>query len=64
MPLWQRIRSVVRSGPHTLASIASELQHDNVESIDRVVRKHKDLFTKVSGRDGVTRVALVERRVS
>lgn len=60
LPLWQRIRGIVRSGPQTLAAIASELNHDNVESLDRVVRKHKDLFMKVAGSDGVTRVALVE----
>jgi hypothetical protein len=64
LPLWQRIRGVVRSGPQTLASIAAELNHDNVESLDRVVRKHKDLFTKISGDDGVTRIALVDRRAS
>jgi hypothetical protein len=64
LPLWQRIRSVVKAGPATLASIASELNHDNVESIDRIVRKHKNLFTKVSGKDGITRISLVERRAS
>ena len=64
LPLWQRIRSIVRSGPQTLDTIASELNHDNVNSIDRVVRRHKDLFTKVGGSDGVIRIALVERRAS
>lgn len=64
LPLWQRIRAIVRSGPQTLAAIASELQHDNVESLDRVVRRHKNLFTKVSGTDGVTRIALLDRRAS
>ena len=64
LPLWQRIRSVVRTGPLTLATIASELGTDKVDSIDRTVRRHKNLFTKVQGADGVTRVALVERRAS
>jgi hypothetical protein len=64
LPLWQRIRGVVKTGPQTLATIASELNHDNVESLDRIVRKHKNLFTKVSGNDGITRIALVERRAS
>ena len=64
LPLWQRIRALVKAGPQTLATIASELNHDNVESIDRIVRKHKYLFTKVPGADGVTRIALVERRAS
>ena len=64
LPLWQRIRAVVRTGPMTLATIASEVGHDNVATIDRVVRKYKRLFTKVSSADGVTRVALVERRTA
>jgi hypothetical protein len=64
VPLWQRIRTVVKAGPQTLATIASELNHGNVESLDRIVRKHKNLFTKVSGNDGITRIALVERRAS
>lgn len=64
LPLWQRIRTVVRTGPQTLAAIASELNHDNVESLDRVVRRHKGLFTRVAGKDGVSRIALIERQAS
>ena len=64
LPLWQRIRAIVKVGPQTLATIASELNHDKVDSIDRIVRKHKNLFTKVPGSDGIIRVALVERRAS
>lgn len=64
LPLWQRIRSIVKGGPQTLATIASELNYDKVDSLDRIVRKHKNLFTKISGNDGVSRVALVERRAS
>lgn len=48
---------------HPIA-VRTNAVHDNVESLDRVVRKHKDLFMKVAGSDGVTRVALVERRAS
>lgn len=65
LPLWQRIVSVVKAGPMTLAGIASELPGSNVDSIDRVVRRHKKLFTKLSdGPDHITRIALVERRAS
>jgi hypothetical protein len=64
LPLWQRIKAVVKAGPQTLATIASELNHDKVDSIERIVRKHKHLFTRVTGKDGVARVALVERRAS
>jgi hypothetical protein len=64
LPLWQRIREVVRHGPQTIATIASELNYDKVDSIDRIVRKHKTLFTKVTGSDGIHRVALLERKAS
>lgn len=64
LPLWQRIKGLVAAGPLTLADIGAELKHDNVESLDRVVRRYRNLFTKVAGKDGVVRVALVERRAS
>jgi hypothetical protein len=64
VPLWQRIRSLVRTGPMTLAAIAGELNHNNPESLDRIVRRHKGIFAKVSDKDGITRIALVERRAS
>jgi hypothetical protein len=64
LPLWQRIREVVRYSPQTIATIASELNHANVDSIDRIVRKKKTMFTKIAGADGITRIALVERRAS
>lgn len=64
VPLWQRIRAAVKTGPMTLVSIAEELNHDNIESLDRIVRKHKNLFTKVNGKDGIARIALVERIAS
>lgn len=64
LPLWQRIQAVLKAGPQTLATIARELGHDNTESIDRIVRKHKGLFTKVTGSDGIARVALLEKRAA
>jgi hypothetical protein len=64
LPLWQRIRRVVLGGPQPLHAIASELNYENVDSLDRIVRKHKHLFTKITGADGVHRIALVERRAS
>lgn len=48
----------------TLKALADELNHPNVESLDRIVRKHKHLFTKVAGPDHITRIALLERRAS
>ena len=64
LPLWQRMREVVRHGPKTLAVIATELNHGNVESLDRIVRRQKNVFTKTTGADGITRIALTERRAS
>jgi hypothetical protein len=58
LPLHSRMKALLKSGPQTLAAIASELDHDNVESIDRIVRHHKTIFVKVTGRDGIVRVAL------
>jgi hypothetical protein len=64
LPLWQRVREVVRHGPQTIAQIASELNYTNVDSLDRIVRRQKNVFTKITGSDGVHRIALVERRAS
>jgi hypothetical protein len=64
LSLKQRIRALLKAGPQTLATIANELEHSKVDSIDRIVRREKDTFTKVSGKDGITRIALVERRAS
>ena len=64
LPLWQRMKEVVRHGPQTIATIANELGHTNVESLDRIVRRQKNVFTKVAGSDGIQRIALVDRRAS
>jgi hypothetical protein len=64
LSLKHRIRALLKTGPQTLVTIANELDHPNVESIDRIVRREKTVFTKVSGTDGITRIALVERRAS
>lgn len=63
LPLWQRIKHAVRHQPQTLAALAGELGA-NIESLDRTVRRKRELFTRVTGDDGVTRIALVERQVA
>ena len=63
LSLRQRIRSAVIRQPQTLASLAEQLSA-NVESLNRTVRKHRDTFTRVTGSDGVARIALVERGTS
>lgn len=59
LPLWQRIKHAVQHQPLTLAALATELGA-NVESLDRTVRRKKQLFTRVTGADGIARVALLE----
>ena len=61
---WQRIVSVLRGGPQTVASIAQELGETNPESLDRYIRRYSKLFTKVKGADNIMRVALVEGRAA
>ncbi len=61
LPLWQRIKSSVTQSPCTLAQLAEALGA-SVDTVDRTVRRHRDLFTRTSGRDGISRITLVERR--
>lgn len=61
LPLWQRMRSALAHGPLTMASLAEDLGA-KVETIERTVRRKDGLFMRVSSADGVTRIALVERR--
>jgi hypothetical protein len=63
LPLWQRMKAALNTTPKTLVALADELSA-SVETLDRTVRRKTLLFTKVSGQDGVTRIALVERRAS
>lgn len=62
LSLKERMIGVVRHQPQTLAAIAQELGHDNVDTLDRTVRRYKDLFTKITSLDGIQRIALVARR--
>lgn len=65
LPLWQRMKSAIKAGgPMTLAALAEELGHDNVETLDRIARRQKGVFVKVHGPDRIQRIALVERRAS
>jgi hypothetical protein len=64
LPIWQRMRAAVRTGPMTLAQLAEELNYNNVETLRREAARRKEIFTRVSGPDGVHRIALVERQAS
>jgi hypothetical protein len=63
MPMWRRMRNAVKRGPQTLAVLADDLGA-NVDTLDRYVRRYSNTFCRVSGDDGVTRIALVEKHAS
>ena len=60
LPLWQRVAHLLKTGPLTLVAIADELDA-KVDTITKAVTR-SSAFTKVPGADGITRIALVERR--
>lgn len=62
LPLWQRMKRTLTSGPRTLASLADELGA-KVDTLDRTARRKSEVFTKIT-RDGIAHLALVERRAS
>jgi hypothetical protein len=63
LPLWQRMRAACQTRPRTVAELAAELD-TTVDTLNRTVRRKSALFARVPGNDGVTRIALVERRAS
>lgn len=63
MPLWQRIRHVVKTRPMGLGELAEEL-NANLKSIEKAVNRKSSLFTLVPGPGGVNRVTLIDRRAS
>lgn len=63
LPVWQRMVSALRPGPLTADELAARIEA-KVDTIERKARAYPKLFTRVKGRDGQTRLALVERRAS
>ena len=60
LPTWQRMISLLRDGPQTQATVASELNVSG-EAIRKAVARGKSTFTRVEGSDGITRIALMDR---
>lgn len=62
LPLSVRMAHVLKSGPLTYAQLADTL----TAKVDSVIKaaKRNDTFQKVLSQDGVTRIALVERRIA
>ena len=61
--VYPTVASELRAGPQTYAQLAEDLDA-KVDSIIKATTRKTKTFTKVAGDDGVTRLALVERRVS
>jgi hypothetical protein len=63
LPVWQRMKHGLTHGPKTLAALAEELG-EKLDTLDRTVRRKSGLFVRVPGEDGITRIALLDRRAS
>ncbi len=61
--LWERIKAAVTQSPQTLASLAQGLDA-KPDTIKKAVQRHPHMFTRITGGDGIHRIALVERRAS
>jgi hypothetical protein len=63
LPMWQRLKDALRTGPRTLASLAEDLGA-KVDTVEKAVKRKSGLFTRVLSQDGVQRIALIERRTA
>lgn len=62
LPTWQRMLAQIRAaGPCTAAELAREIDC-KVDTIQTAARRHPQLFGTMAGADGITRIALLERR--
>ena len=62
LPVWQRMMHLLKSGPLPIPAIAAALDA-KPETVERAVRRGKDsTFLRLVGADGVSKIALVERR--
>ncbi len=60
LSLAQRMRSIVAAGPQTIAYLATELEAQP-DSVEKALKRRRDMFTKVLGPDGVTRWGLLSK---
>jgi hypothetical protein len=51
------------SRPQTLAALAEDLDA-KVDTVKKAVQRHPHMFTRITGKDAVQRIALQERRAS
>jgi hypothetical protein len=70
LPVWQRMKKALVSGPRTYVSLAEELGPPDedgrkrfVDTMSREVRRKRNVFTNLTNTsDGIHRIALVSRR--
>jgi hypothetical protein len=63
LPLSQRMFTALRRGPLTLVALAEETG-GTVETLERYARKTPTVYQRITGQDGIARIALVERRTA
>ena len=59
LPLRERMKHLLKAGSMTPAAVADELDVKE-ETVKRTTRRHKKLFTLVKGKDGLTRLGLLQ----
>lgn len=62
LPIWQRIKGAVSSGPRTFAEIAEDTGIKEGTIRQTVTRRKGGMFTVIEGGNGVQKVALLETR--
>ena len=62
LPVWQRIKAAVSSGPLSFAEIAEETGIKEGTIRQTVNRKKNGMFTVIEGSNGLQKVALLETR--
>lgn len=63
VPLWQRVKQIVRTNPMGFADLAEELGA-NLKSIEKAVQRKPHMFALVPGPGGTNKVTLIDRRAS
>jgi hypothetical protein len=63
LPLHVRMVHALKRGPLPIVLLANELDA-KPDSVEKAARRGAQLFNRVQGQDGITRLALVEHRVA
>jgi hypothetical protein len=63
LPLSTRMIHLLKGGPLTLAAISEELDA-KLDSVIKAANRGERSFTRITGQDGIMRIALVERHVA